>query len=115
MVRYLSLFNGALSLVFLYRGVKLNKYNFLQKRMFITSIGRVCGTFRKKRLRITLRDMARKTDVPMSTLNSFEQGRSSSLNVFYIYLVSCETQKQATEFLQYIVEVCLLNWSDNNG
>lgn len=59
--------------------------------------------------------MARKTGIPMSTLNTFEQGRSSSLNVFYIYLVSCETQKQAAEFLHYIVEVCLLNWSDNNG
>ena len=82
--------------------------------MFITSIGRICGDFRKKRLKLTLRDMARETGVPMSTLNSFEQGRSSSLNVFYIYLVSCETHKQATEFLQYIVKVCLLNWRDNN-
>ena len=92
----------------------MNKYDFLQKRMFITSIGRVCGTFRKKRLRITLREMEHKTGIPTTTLNSFEQGRSSSLNVFYIYLVSCKTQEQATEFLQYIVEVCLLNWRDNN-
>lgn len=93
----------------------MDKYNFQQKRKFITSIGHVCGTFRKKRLRITLREMERKTGIPTTTLNSFEQGRSSSLNVFYIYLVSCETQKQAAEFLQYVVEVCLINWSDNNG
>lgn len=93
----------------------MDKYNFSQKRKFITSLGHICGTFRKKRLRITLREMECKTGIPTTTLNSFEQGRSSSLNVFYIYLVSCETQKQATEFLQYIVEVCLINWSDNNG
>ena len=93
----------------------MNKYDFKQKRKFITTIGHICGTFRKKRLRITLREIEHKTGIPTTTLNSFEQGRSSSLNVFYIYLVSCETQKQATEFLQYIVEVCLINWSDNNG
>ena len=93
----------------------MDKYDFKQKRKFITSLGHICGTFRKKRLRITLRELEQKTGVPTTTLNSFEQGRSSSLNVFYIYLVSCETQKQATEFLQYVVEVCLINWSDNNG
>ena len=93
----------------------MNKYSFHQKRKFIASIGRICGDFRKKRLHLTLREMEHETGIPTTTLNSFEQGRSSSLNVFYIYLVSCETQKQATEFLQYIVEVCLLNWSDNNG
>lgn len=93
----------------------MNKYDFKHKRNFITTIGHICGTFRKKRLRITLREMEHRTGIPTTTLNSFEQGRSSSLNVFYIYLVSCETQKQAEEFLQYVVEVCLLNWSDNNG
>ena len=93
----------------------MNKYDFKQKRKFIKHLGSICGIFRRKRLKLTLRDMTRKTGVPMTTLNSFEQGRSSSLNVFYVYLVSCETQKQATEFLQYIVEVCLINWSDNNG
>lgn len=93
----------------------MNKYDFLQKRIFITSIGRICGDFRKKRLKFTLREMEHKTGIPTTTLNSFEQGRSSSLNVFYIYLVSCETQKQAAEFLEYIDEVCLLIWSDNNG
>lgn len=92
----------------------MNKYNLQRKRKFIKHLGSICGIFRKKRLKLTLRDMARKTGVPISTLNSFEQGRSSSLNVFYVYLVSCETHKQATEFLQYIVEVCLLNWRDNN-
>lgn len=92
-----------------------DKYSFYQKRKFIKHLGSICGIFRKKRLHLTLREMGRKTGVPIATLNSFEQGRSSSLNVFYIYLVSCETQKQAAEFLQYIDEVCLLNWSDNNG
>ena len=86
-----------------------------RQRKFITTIGHICGTFRKKRLRITLREMEYKTGIPTTTLNSFEQGRSSSLNVFYIYLVSCETQELASEFLQYIVEVCILNWRDNNG
>ena len=92
----------------------MNKCNLHRKRKFIKHLGSICGIFRKKRLKLTLRDMARKTGVPISTLNGFEQGRSSSLNVFYVYLVSCETQKQATEFLQYIVEVCLINWRDNN-
>ena len=92
----------------------MNKYNFHQKRKFIASIGHICGDFRKKRLKLTLREMQHETGIPTTTLNSFEQGRSSSLNVFYIYLVSCETHNQATEFLQYIVEVCLLSWRDNN-
>ena len=93
----------------------MNKYNLQRKRKFIKHLGSICGIFRKRRLKLTLRDMARKTGVPITTLNSFEQGRSSSLNVFYVYLASCETKNQATEFLQYIVEVCLINWSDNNG
>ena len=93
----------------------MSKYDFQQKRKFITSIGHLCGDFRKRRLRITLREMEHRTGIPTTTLNSFEQGRSSSLNVFYIYLVSCETLDQATEFLQYMVEVCLFNWGDNNG
>ena len=110
MVRHLSLFNGALHRFFLYRGIKLNKYNLQRKRKFIKNLGSICALFRKKRLKLTLRDMARKTGVPISTLNSFEQGRSSSLNVFYVYLVSCETQIQVEEFLEYIVDVCLINW-----
>lgn len=92
----------------------MNKYNLQRKRKFIKNLGSICGLFRKKRLKLTLRDMARKTGVPISTLNSFEQGRSSSLNVFYVYLVSCETQIQVAEFLEHIVDVCLLNWRDNN-
>lgn len=88
----------------------MNKYNLQRKRKFIKNLGSICGLFRKKRLKLTLRDMARKTGVPISTLNSFEQGRSSSLNIFYVYLVSCETQIQVTEFLEYIVDVCLINW-----
>lgn len=90
----------------------MNKYNLQRKRKFIKHLGSICGIFRKKRLKLTLRDMARKTGVPISTLNSFEQGRSSSLNVFYIYLVSCETQIQVEEFLEYIVDVCLINWRE---
>ena len=92
----------------------MNKYNLQRKRNFIKNLGSICGLFRKKRLKLTLRDMARKTGVPISTLNSFEQGRSSSLNIFYVYLVSCETQIQVAEFLEHIVDVCLLNWRDNN-
>ena len=92
----------------------MSKYDYNQKRKFIKNVGHICGLFRKKRLRITLREMEHKTGVTTPTLNSFEHGRSSSLNVFYIYLVSCETQKQESELLQYIVEVCLINWRDNN-
>lgn len=110
MVRHLILITGRKASFFLFRGWKLNKYNLQRKRKFIKHLGSICGIFRKKRLKLTLRDMARKTGVPISTLNSFEQGRSSSLNVFYVYLVSCETQKQAAEFLEYIVDVCLINW-----
>ena len=83
----------------------MNKYNLQRKRKFIKHLGSICGTFRKKRLRITLRDMARKTGVPISTLNSFEQGRSSSLNVFYVYLVSCETEQQKNIFVDSIESI----------
>jgi|GEM_PF-6615923 len=88
----------------------MEKYNYYKRRKFIKHIGRVCGDFRKERLRLTLHEMEQATGVPISTLNSFELGRSSSLNMFYIYLVSCETQVQTKEFLQYIVEVCLIDW-----
>lgn len=88
----------------------MKSYSYYKRREFIKHIGRVCGDFRKERLRITLHEMQQATGIPISTLNSFELGRSSSLSMFYIYLVSCETQAQTKEFLQYIVEVCLIDW-----
>lgn len=90
----------------------MEKYSYHKKRKFIKNIGSVCGEFRKKRLKLTLRELEQTTGVPISTLNSFELGRSSSLNLLYIYLVSCKTQVQVKEFLQYIVEVCLINWRE---
>jgi len=88
----------------------MEKYSYYKRREFIKHIGRVCGDFRKERLRLTLHEMGQAAGIPISTLNSFELGRSSSLNMFYIYLISCKTQAQIKEFLQYIVEVCLIDW-----
>lgn len=88
----------------------MNKYTYKKRRTFIKHLGSVCGYFRKKRMKLTLRDMEKRTGIPVTSLNSFELGHSSSLGMFYIYLVSCETEVQVREFLQYVVEVCLINW-----
>ena len=48
----------------------MGKYSYHKRRKFIKHIGRVCGDFRKERLRLTLHEMEQATGVPISTLNS---------------------------------------------
>lgn len=113
MVRYLNqLGKGTFcSVPFFVRSETMNKYSLYKQRKFIKNVGAVCGMFRKHKLHMTLRELSEKTKTPTPTLSSFELGRSSSLRMVYIYLVSCETDEQAHLFMQYIVEVCLLNRS----
>ena len=70
-----------------------------KRRKFIKDIGRVCGFFRKRILHMTLKQMSDKRGVPVSSLNNFEHGRSSSLQLFYEYLVSCETDQELGIFI----------------
>lgn len=70
-----------------------------KRRKFVKEIGGVCGFFRKKILHMTLKQMSDKRGVPVPTLNSFEHGRSSSLLLFYEYLVSCETEQELGIFI----------------
>lgn len=76
-----------------------------KNRKFVTDVGGVCGMFRKRVLHKTLKEMSIERDIPITTLNSFEHGRSSSLLVFYEYLVSCETEKQKNIFKTCICEI----------
>lgn len=87
----------------------MTKYSLHRQRVFIKDVGAVCGMFRKRKLKLTLRELSELSNTPIPTISSFELGRSSNLRLIYIYLVSCETDQQAHLFMQYLVEVCLLN------
>ena len=82
-----------------------------EKRKFIHMIGGYCQNFRKRILVKTLKELAEENDIPVPTLSSFENGRSSSLNVFYVYLVSCETQREQTIFINEINRLFYDVWS----
>lgn len=74
-------------------------------------IGGYCQNFRKRILVKTLKELAKENDIPVATLSSFENGRSSSLNVFYVYLVSCKTQREQTIFINEINRLFYDVWS----
>lgn len=83
----------------------MSKYSIDQQIKFNFEISNLCAYFRKKVIRITLREMSIKSGIPVSTLSSFEQGRSSNLKFLYIYLVSCETQEQKKIFIDRFYEI----------
>ena len=80
----------------------MNKYSIEQQMKFNFEISALCAYFRKKVIRLTLHEMSKKSGIPVSTLSSFEQGRSSNLRFLYLYLVSCETQQQKNIFLDSV-------------
>lgn len=80
----------------------MSKYNINQQMKFNFEISALCAYFRKKVLRLTLHEMSTISGVPVSTLSSFEQGRSSNLRFIYLYLVLCETQQQKNIFIDSI-------------
>lgn len=80
----------------------MNKYSIDKQKKFNFEISSLCAYFRKKVIRITLHEMSIKNGIPLTTLSSFEQGRSSNLRFIYIYLVSCETQEQKNNFVDSV-------------
>lgn len=83
----------------------MNKYNVEEQRRFIFELSGFCSWFRRKVLKLTLREMSIKSGIPVSTLSSFEQGRSSNLRYVYLYLVSCETEQQKNIFVESIHKI----------
>ena len=83
----------------------MSKYSIDQQIKFNFEISKLCAYFRKKVIRITLREMSIKSGIPVATLSSFEQGRSSNLKFLYIYLVSCETQEHKKFFIDRFREI----------
>lgn len=74
-------------------------------QQFIKNIGSICGLFRKRDLCLTLKDMSKQVDIPVSTLNAFELGHSSSLRLLFTYFNVCETEREQRKFLLFIIEV----------
>lgn len=80
----------------------MNKYSVHEQRKFNLEISTACSWYRKEILKMTLKQLSEKCGIPISTLSTFEMGRSSNLRFIYVYLVSCETQKQRDTFIDCI-------------
>lgn len=82
--------------------MKQNYYSDRQKN-FMLEIGKICALFRKNFIRITLKELSNKSNVPISTLSSFEHGKSSNMKLMYVYINACENEKQENYLLKIIV------------
>lgn len=88
----------------------MNKYNVDKQRRFNFEISAICGYFRREVLKITLHDMSKRSGVPISTLSSFEMGRSSNLRYIYLYLISCRTEQQKNIFVNSVNRILERNY-----
>ena len=77
----------------------MNKYSIVKQRRLNFEVSSICAYFRRRVLKMTLHELSKRSKVPVSTLSTFEQGRSSNLRYVYLYLVSCETQQQKNIFI----------------
>ena len=82
-----------------------NKYSMTKQRQFNFEVSSICGYFRRNVLKMTFREFSELTGIPISTLSTFEMGRSSNLKFIYVYLVSCETEQQKNIFIDSIDSV----------
>lgn len=57
----------------------------MEKTVTQKRIGNECREVRKM-FNITLRELSEHSGVPIKTLSTFENGRSSNINIFLIYL-----------------------------
>ena len=83
----------------------MKKYNVDKQRRFNFELSSICAF-----LKITLHELSNRANVPVSTLSSFEMGRSSNLRYIYLYLVSCETDKQKNIFIDSIDKLLERNY-----
>lgn len=70
--------------------------------MFSKDVALMCKYFRKDILHMTLRQFSREHEIPVSSISSFENGRSTNMNFLQFYLVSCETQLQRNIFFRLL-------------
>lgn len=64
-------------------------------RIVPDTINEFCKLFRKNVLKLTLKELSEKTGIKMSSLSSFENGRSSNLKYIHIYFeVANDEQKE---------------------
>lgn len=63
--------------------------------MKVKSVGEFCKRYRRYLLELSLKDMEKLTGVKISTISSFENGRSTNLEHLQLYLnLSNEQQKE---------------------
>ena len=63
--------------------------------MVFYNIGKFCKYFRSELLNLTLNEMSNKVNINISTLSSFENGRSTNLNhLIRYYRMGNEEQKK---------------------
>lgn len=75
----------------------------LTKKEFINKIGFICRIYRQQNLKLTLKDMSKIIDVPISTISGFENGKSTNLGLLYqyIYISDREQIKKLATLLNY--------------
>lgn len=66
------------------------------------SVHDFCQYFREDVLKITLKDMSKKTGVKFGTISAFEKGRSHNLTHLYKYMSLCDTRQLKDIFKQGI-------------
>ena len=70
-------------------------------------IQKFCGTFRKRTLRKTLRDIELEQGVNIKTISAFENGRSNNIEHLAIYVKACDNQVQRIYFTESIQSILL--------
>lgn len=59
-----------------------------------------CKDFRMKVLKLTLQEVQDLTNIPLKTISSFENGKSTNINHLNIYYSLCKTKEQREQFIQ---------------
>lgn len=61
----------------------------------VNNVNEFCKLFRKNILKLSLKEVSEKTGIKLSTLSSFENGRSNNLKYIFIYYnLGNEEQKE---------------------
>lgn len=75
----------------------------LTRKQFINKVGFICRIYRQQTLKLTLKDMGKMIDVPISTISGFENGKSTNIGLLYQYIFISDRQqvKQLATLLNY--------------
>lgn len=73
--------------------------------LYIRDVGKFCKFFRTEVLKLTLEDLSYRTGVKVTTLSSFENGRSKNLEHINVYLRFADEEQEEffRENIPYIV------------